>query len=131
MERGGGGRDVKEKRHSSANNAAKDTVVVSSPAVDEHVVAVGSTKDVNVGKSVNFRTLTTPARNETDVAVPLESIRDISERQKNNVNTSGNKKKDAESRKEVSNLNSFDVLNSVENDVDLGTNGGTSNLASK
>ncbi|GJT62535.1 hypothetical protein Tco_1006068 [Tanacetum coccineum] len=32
---------------------------------------------------------------------------------------------------EVSNSNLFDVLNSVENNVDLGTNGGTSNLASK
>ncbi|GKD12951.1 reverse transcriptase domain-containing protein [Tanacetum coccineum] len=44
---------------------------------------------------------------------------------------SGNKKKDAESRKEVSNSNPFDVLNSIENDVDLGTNEETSNLASK
>ncbi|GKC41701.1 zinc finger, CCHC-type containing protein [Tanacetum coccineum] len=50
---------------------------------------------------------------------------------KNNANISGNKKKDAESRKEVNNTNPFDVLNSVEKDVDLGTNGGTSNLASK
>ncbi|GJR49563.1 zinc finger, CCHC-type containing protein [Tanacetum coccineum] len=50
---------------------------------------------------------------------------------KNNVNTSGNKKKDAEPTIEVSNSNLFDVLNLVENDVDLGTNGGTSNLASK
>nr|GEY61011.1 hypothetical protein [Tanacetum cinerariifolium] len=50
---------------------------------------------------------------------------------KNNANTSGNKKKDAESRKEVSNSNPFDVLNSVENDVNLGTNRGTSNLAGK
>ncbi|GJV91819.1 cytokinin dehydrogenase 3-like protein [Tanacetum coccineum] len=50
---------------------------------------------------------------------------------KNNSNTSGNKKKDDEPRKEVSNPNPFDVLNSFENDVDLGTNGGTSNLASK
>nr|GEU59123.1 hypothetical protein [Tanacetum cinerariifolium] len=32
---------------------------------------------------------------------------------KNNVNTSGNKKKDAESRKEVSNPNLFGVFNSV------------------
>ncbi|GJX73591.1 putative reverse transcriptase domain-containing protein [Tanacetum coccineum] len=30
---------------------AKDTVVVSSPAVDEHVVAAGNTKDVNVGQT--------------------------------------------------------------------------------
>ncbi|GJV49229.1 hypothetical protein Tco_1439441 [Tanacetum coccineum] len=50
---------------------------------------------------------------------------------KNNVSTSGNKKKDAEPTIEVSKSNSFDVLNSVEKDVDLGTNGGTSNLASK
>ncbi|GKB02413.1 hypothetical protein Tco_0830502 [Tanacetum coccineum] len=48
----------------------------------------------------------------------------------NNANTSGNKKKDAESRKEVT-PNPFDVVNSVENDVDLGTYTGTSNLASK
>ncbi|GJY10053.1 hypothetical protein Tco_0378238 [Tanacetum coccineum] len=50
---------------------------------------------------------------------------------KNNVNTSSNKKKDVESTKEFSNPNPFDVFNSVKNDVDLGTNGGTSNLASK
>ncbi|GJU58812.1 hypothetical protein Tco_1236578 [Tanacetum coccineum] len=50
---------------------------------------------------------------------------------KNNVNTSGNQKKDAEPTIEVSNSNQLDVLNSVENDVDLGTNDGTSNLASK
>ncbi|GKC48855.1 RNA-directed DNA polymerase, eukaryota [Tanacetum coccineum] len=41
---------------------------------------------------------------------------------KNNVNTNGNKKKDVEPTIEVSNSNLFDVLNSVENDVDLGTN---------
>ncbi|GKC29516.1 hypothetical protein Tco_1036810 [Tanacetum coccineum] len=50
---------------------------------------------------------------------------------KNNVNTSGNTKKDMEPTIEVSNSNPFDLLNSVENDVDLGTNGGTSKLASK
>ncbi|GKD92763.1 hypothetical protein Tco_1372600, partial [Tanacetum coccineum] len=96
----------KEKQHSSANDAAKDIVVISSSAVDEPVVAVENTKDVNVGhtpisstvdlisytsyaklfigessrKSLNFRTLITPTRNGTDVAVLLESIRAISER---------------------------------------------------
>ncbi|GKA52668.1 stigma-specific STIG1 family protein [Tanacetum coccineum] len=50
---------------------------------------------------------------------------------KPNANTSRNKKKHVEPTKEVSNSTPFDVLNSVENDVDLGTNGGTSNLASK
>ncbi|GJZ89023.1 high affinity nitrate transporter 2.6-like protein [Tanacetum coccineum] len=47
------------------------------------------------------------------------------------ANTNGNKKKDLEPKKEVSNSNPFYVLNSVENDVDFGTNRGTSNLASK
>ncbi|GJZ15231.1 hypothetical protein Tco_0550908 [Tanacetum coccineum] len=40
-------------------------------------------------------------------------------------------KKDEESRKEVSNLNPFDMLNLVENNVDLGIDGENSNLASK
>ncbi|GJR69269.1 hypothetical protein Tco_0015334 [Tanacetum coccineum] len=50
---------------------------------------------------------------------------------RNNVNTSGNKKKDVKPTIDVSKSNSFDVLNLVENDVDLGTNGGTSNMTSK
>nr|GEX05636.1 hypothetical protein [Tanacetum cinerariifolium] len=41
------------------------------------------------------------------------------------------KKKYTEPTIDVSNLNPFYVLNSVENDVDLGTNGGISNMASK
>ncbi|GJX35374.1 retrovirus-related pol polyprotein from transposon TNT 1-94 [Tanacetum coccineum] len=44
--------------------------------------------------------------------------------------TSGNQKKGVEPTKEVSNSNPFDVLNSVENNMKLGTNGGISNLAS-
>nr|GEW42159.1 hypothetical protein [Tanacetum cinerariifolium] len=47
------------------------------------------------------------------------------------IEYSGNKKKDAKPTKEVSKSNSFNVLNSVENDVDLGKNGGTSNLTNK
>nr|GEW72365.1 hypothetical protein [Tanacetum cinerariifolium] len=50
---------------------------------------------------------------------------------KNNVSTSGNKKKNVKPTKEVSKSNLFDVLNSVKNDVDLTTSGGTSNLTSK
>nr|GEX05552.1 hypothetical protein [Tanacetum cinerariifolium] len=50
---------------------------------------------------------------------------------KTNANTSENKKKDVEPTKEISNSNPFDVLNSAENDVDLGTNGGILKLASK
>ncbi|GJZ33232.1 hypothetical protein Tco_0578668 [Tanacetum coccineum] len=47
------------------------------------------------------------------------------------VNTSGNKNKDAEPTKEVSKSNSFDVLNSVESDVELGKNDRTLNLTNK
>ncbi|GJW67899.1 retrotransposon protein, putative, ty1-copia subclass, partial [Tanacetum coccineum] len=41
---------------------------------------------------------------------------------------SGNKKKGVKPTIEVSNSNSFEVLNSVDNDEELGTNGGTTNL---
>ncbi|GJZ24778.1 DNA-directed DNA polymerase [Tanacetum coccineum] len=51
--------------------------------------------------------------------------------EKPTANTSGNKKKNVEPTKEVSESNSFDMLNSVENDVELGTNRGTSCLASQ
>ncbi|GJZ72883.1 beta-caryophyllene synthase, partial [Tanacetum coccineum] len=45
-----------------------------------------------------------------------------------NASSSGNKKKGVEPTIEVSNLNPFDALNLVDNDVELGTNGGTTNL---
>ncbi|GJV64109.1 hypothetical protein Tco_1474937 [Tanacetum coccineum] len=47
------------------------------------------------------------------------------------ANTSGKKNNNAEPTKEVSKSNHFEVLTSVENDVELGTNGGTSKLASQ
>ncbi|GJR58881.1 putative reverse transcriptase domain-containing protein [Tanacetum coccineum] len=50
---------------------------------------------------------------------------------KNNVSTIGNKKQVGLSRQEVSNLNPFDALNSVENDDGLGMNRGKSKLAEK
>ncbi|GKA10481.1 ribonuclease H-like domain-containing protein, partial [Tanacetum coccineum] len=73
-------------------------------------------KGVPIGPKVGFK----PAK---------QVYRQVSK--KNNVNTNGNKKKDVEPTIEVSNSNPFDVLNSVENNVDLGTNEKTSNLASK
>ncbi|GJX26269.1 hypothetical protein Tco_0232565 [Tanacetum coccineum] len=44
------------------------------------------------------------------------------------ASSSGNKKKGVEPTIEVSNSNPFDVLNSVDNDREFGTNGGTNNL---
>ncbi|GKA94339.1 hypothetical protein Tco_0816377 [Tanacetum coccineum] len=43
------------------------------------------------------------------------------------ASSSGNNKKGAETTVEVSNSNLFDVLNSVDNDVEFGTNGGNTN----
>ncbi|GJY00544.1 ARID DNA-binding domain-containing protein [Tanacetum coccineum] len=48
---------------------------------------------------------------------------------KNNANTNGKKKPNVMSRKEVSNSNPFDALNSVKNDDDLCTNKGISKSA--
>ncbi|GKE44586.1 hypothetical protein Tco_1471870, partial [Tanacetum coccineum] len=47
---------------------------------------------------------------------------------KPNASSSGNNKKDVKHTIEVSNSNPFDVLNSVDNDMEFGTNGGTTNL---
>ncbi|GKB13816.1 hypothetical protein Tco_0847739 [Tanacetum coccineum] len=47
---------------------------------------------------------------------------------KSTASSSGNKTKGEEPTIEVSNSNPFDVLNSVDNDVEFGTNGGTTNL---
>ncbi|GJY51276.1 hypothetical protein Tco_0442123 [Tanacetum coccineum] len=47
---------------------------------------------------------------------------------KSTASSSGNKKKGVEPTIEVSNSNPFDVLNSVDNDVEFGTNRGTTNL---
>ncbi|GKE09994.1 stigma-specific STIG1 family protein, partial [Tanacetum coccineum] len=58
---------------------------------------------------------------------PAKEYRPVSK--KPNANTSGNKKKGLEPTKGVSYSNPFDVLNSVENDKQLGNNGGTSNFA--
>ncbi|GJR01056.1 cytokinin dehydrogenase 3-like protein [Tanacetum coccineum] len=47
---------------------------------------------------------------------------------KPNASSSGNKNKGVETTIEVSNSNPFDVLNSIDNDVEFGTNRGTTNL---
>ncbi|GKD73952.1 copia protein [Tanacetum coccineum] len=74
-------------------------------------------KGISVGQKIGFKPI------KQQVYQPVFK--------KPTANTSGNKKKDMEPTKEVSNSNSFDMLNSVENDVVLGTNGGTSNLVSQ
>ncbi|GJY33186.1 RNA-directed DNA polymerase, eukaryota, partial [Tanacetum coccineum] len=93
MERGflsqkgsGGGRGVKEKQQRSANITKKDTVVVSSSAVDEPVDATMNTENVNVGKTPTSPTINPkPGRNGVDVVVSVESIRATSTRFANTV----------------------------------------------
>nr|GEY62189.1 hypothetical protein [Tanacetum cinerariifolium] len=222
--------DGREKHDGSLTG---DIVVVSSPAVDEHVVAAGNTKDVNVGQTPTIVTVdpnlgakkewglspkakvrvlhtaqldvTNPDVNllkedignvlvwvklhgvyimafsedglsaiATKLGTPLMLDSYISDMYmqswgrssyaramielqadvcacykvfghvydecpknigsgvaKNLKNPSKLLEKDAKFRKEVSNLNPFEVLNSIENDVDLGINEETLNLASK
>ncbi|GKE12119.1 retrotransposon protein, putative, ty1-copia subclass [Tanacetum coccineum] len=57
---------------------------------------------------------------------PQEEYRPVPK--KPTATSSGNKKKGVKPTIEVSNSNLFDVLNSVDNDVEFGTNGGTTNL---
>ncbi|GKC72705.1 retrotransposon protein, putative, ty1-copia subclass [Tanacetum coccineum] len=80
----------------------KDNIVVAMPKLDGE----GFYTCVLVGLKVGFQQTV---------------YRQVSK--KNNVSTSGNKKKNAEPKIEVSKSNSFDVLNSVENDVDMDYSG--------
>ncbi|GJX47439.1 hypothetical protein Tco_0272629 [Tanacetum coccineum] len=57
---------------------------------------------------------------------PQKEYRSVTK--KPNAGSSSNKKKGVKPTIEVSNSNPFDVLNSVDNDVEFGTNEGTTNL---
>ncbi|GJR64586.1 hypothetical protein Tco_0010651, partial [Tanacetum coccineum] len=115
----------------------KDNIVVAMPMlVGEGFYTCNDECPMNIDSDV-VKNMKKPSRTPRGVPVspkvgfkPVKHVfRQVTK--KNNVNISGNKKKDVEPTIEVSNSNPFDVLNSVDNDVDLGTNGGTSNLASK
>ncbi|GJR60277.1 copia protein [Tanacetum coccineum] len=98
----------------------KDTIVEECPKNPGLGVAKNLKKPsqaprgVPVGSKVGFKLV--------KVYIPVSK--------KTTTSTSHNKQKVVELTKEVSNSNPFDVLNSVDNDVKFGTNGGTSNLAS-
>ncbi|GJV20556.1 hypothetical protein Tco_1369576 [Tanacetum coccineum] len=133
--KGGGGRGVKEKQHGSTNANVVSSAIdepsttapinsgnkngteegniggIPSPANDENLNDVGTTapRCVLVGSKVEFK----PVK---------QAYRPVST--KHAANTSGSKKNDVEPTKKVSNSNPFNVLNSVEYDMDLGTNRG-------
>nr|GEW53757.1 hypothetical protein [Tanacetum cinerariifolium] len=75
-----------------------------------------ATRDVPVGPMVSFKSTKQVYRHVSN---------------KNGASTGGKKKQAEVSRLEVSNSNPFDALNSIENDDDLGTNGGISMSARK
>ncbi|GJW00904.1 proteasome subunit alpha type-5 [Tanacetum coccineum] len=91
----------------------KDSIVVEECPKNPGL-SMARTRGVLVGPKVRIK--------------PIKEYRHVSK--KSTANTSGNKKKGVQPTKKISNSNPFDVLNSVENDGELGTNGGTSNLAS-
>ncbi|GJW03695.1 reverse transcriptase domain-containing protein [Tanacetum coccineum] len=111
-----------------ADVALKDTIMVAMPKLIGEGFYTCIVHDV-------VKNLKKPSQAPRGVLVGpkvgYKPVKQVYRPKKNNVNTSGNKKKDSESTKEVSNLNPFDGLNSIENDVELGLNGGTSNVASK
>ncbi|GKA46748.1 nucleotide-diphospho-sugar transferase [Tanacetum coccineum] len=88
------------------------------------------TKNTGAGEKKNVKK---PSKNSRGVLVgpkmgfkPQKEYRPVPK--KPNASSSGNKKKGVEPIIEVSNSNPFDVLNSVDNDEDFGTNRGTTNL---
>ncbi|GKA91951.1 probable leucine-rich repeat receptor-like protein kinase, partial [Tanacetum coccineum] len=102
----------------------KDNIVVAMPKItrEGHYTCASEKKTVkkpsqtsrgvSVGPKVGFK--------------PHKEYRHVSK--KSTASSSGNKKKGEEPTIEVSNSNPFDVLNSIDNDVEFGTNRGTTNL---
>nr|GEV49996.1 hypothetical protein [Tanacetum cinerariifolium] len=113
----------------------KDTIVVAMPKLTgEGFIREECPKNISVGEMKNLKK---PSQTPRDVPVGqkvrFKLIKQVYQpvSKKPTANTSGTKKKNMEPNTEVSKSNPFDVLTSVKNDVDLGTNGGTSNLASQ
>ncbi|GJV94118.1 cytokinin dehydrogenase 3-like protein [Tanacetum coccineum] len=98
----------------------KDNIVVAMPKITKegHYTCVGekntvkkpsqTSQGVPVGPKIGFK--------------PQKEYRPVAKNP--NASSSGNKKKGVEPIIEVSNSNPFEVLNSVNNDVEFGTNGG-------
>ncbi|GJT14717.1 hypothetical protein Tco_0873423 [Tanacetum coccineum] len=104
----------------------KDNIVVAMPKIIGRAIIYNTC----VGKK---KTLRKPSQTFRGVPVgpkigfkPQKEYRPVPK--KTTASFSGNKKKGVKPTIEVSNSNPFEVLNSVDNDVELGTNGGTTNL---
>nr|GEV56214.1 hypothetical protein [Tanacetum cinerariifolium] len=102
----------------------KDNIVVVMPKLigEGHYICVGEKK-----------TLKKPSQTSRGVSLgpkmgfkPQKEYRHVPK--KPTSSSSDNKKKGVVPTIQVSNYNSFEVLNSLDNDVELGANGGTTNL---
>nr|GEV42367.1 hypothetical protein [Tanacetum cinerariifolium] len=114
----------------------KDTIVVAMPKLfeEELYTCTNHVNNIGLGVAKNLKNHSQAPRGvlvgpKVGFKLVKQVYRPVSK--KNNANISGNKKKFAESRKEVSNPTLIDVFNSVKNDVDFGTDKGTSNMNSK
>ncbi|GJU68828.1 hypothetical protein Tco_1255087 [Tanacetum coccineum] len=91
------------------------------------------TKNIGAGATKNLKkTSQTPKGISVGQKMGFKSKQVFQPVSKNSTaNTGGKKRNKSESTKEVSKSTPFEVLTSVDNDVDLGTNGGISNSADK
>ncbi|GJV62119.1 hypothetical protein Tco_1468219 [Tanacetum coccineum] len=107
-----------------ADMELKDNIVVAMSKITKegHYTCAGEKKNVKKPSQTSRGVLVGPKMGFK----PQKEYRPVPK--KPNASSSGNKKKCMEPTIEVSNSNPFDVLNSVDNDVEFGTNGETTNL---
>ncbi|GKB38490.1 beta-caryophyllene synthase, partial [Tanacetum coccineum] len=111
----------------------KDNIVVAMPRIKEEGYCTCNIHNIGVDATKNLKK-TSQTPKGISVGQKMGFIRKhvfqpVSK--KSTANTFGKKMNNSESTKEVSKSNPFEVLTSVDNDVDLGTNRGVSNSADK
>nr|GEZ40957.1 hypothetical protein [Tanacetum cinerariifolium] len=120
----------------------KNALVVSRNHMTTHIPPIGTTMDIAIATETALaqkKYIKDPIEIHNIKQKDGEIIEDFMEQFKvetestkgapnPNASSSGNKKKSVKHTIKVSNSNPFDVLNSVDNDVEFGTNRGTTNL---
>nr|GEV05282.1 hypothetical protein [Tanacetum cinerariifolium] len=111
----------------------KDNIVVAMPEIKREGYYTCNIHNINYGATKNLK-----KTSETPKGIPVGQKMGFKPKQvfqpiskKSTANTSGKKVNNLESTKEVSKSTTFKVLTSVDNDVDLGTNGAISNSADR
>ncbi|GJV91690.1 putative reverse transcriptase domain-containing protein [Tanacetum coccineum] len=111
----------------------KDNIVVAMPRIKREGYYTCNIRNIGTGGTKNLKkTSQTPKEIPVGQKMgfkPKQVFQPVSK--KSTANTIGKKKNNSESTNEVSKSNPFEVLTSVDDDVDLGTNGGISSSADK